>query len=62
MVSDDSLKDFTGVILEGLGYFSEQAFETMHHVIKVTSVLFKVLLERVRIVIGHPDFAETFTP
>ena len=32
----------------GLGYFSEQAFESMHHDAKV-------LWERVKVGSGHPD-------
>ena len=35
----------------GLGYFSEQSFESMHHDVKV-------LWDKVKVTAGHPDFPE----
>ena len=35
----------------GLGYFSEQAFEAMHHDVKV-------IWEKVKVGLDHPNFSE----
>ena len=34
----------------GLGYFSEQSMESMHHDVRV-------LWDKVKVSVGHPDFA-----
>ena len=53
----------------GLGYFSEQAMESVHHDVKVRFLYlveiilqpfwnYQVAWDRVKVAIGHPDFAE----